>query len=173
MGQFNPFFKNVIRVGSDIADRIVLRNTRMDFKNRYDVFTSADGSVSECLPDAFARLMSFESDGRIIHYRICLNDDDIMSFLKHNSEIDMLTFLVFVMTHELVHIHRFSRGEADFDKVSHDEEIVVDNLTRLFLAKNPPAGREKVFRLLDKLTPPPLYNHLTIFETGGSFDAYL
>lgn len=173
MGHIDPFFKNVIRVGSDIADSIVLRNTRTDFKNRYDVSTSADGNLSECLSDAFAGLMSCESDGRILHYRICLNDEDIMKFLRQNSEIDMLTFLVFVMTHELVHIHRFSRGEADFERVSHDEEIVVDNLTRLFLAKNPPAGRERVFRLLDKLTPPPLYNQRTIFETGGSFDAYL
>jgi hypothetical protein len=173
MGEFNPFHKNVIRVGSDIADRIVFRNTRMDFKNRYDIFTSADGNESACLSDAFASLMSCESEGRIIHYRICLNDEDIMNFLQHNSELDMLTFLVFVMMHELVHIHRFSRGEADFEMVSHDEEIIVDNLTRLFLAKTPPAGREKVFRLLDKLTPPPLYNQRTIFETGGSFDAYL
>jgi hypothetical protein len=173
MGQFSPLYKNAIRVGADIADRIVLRNTRTDFKNRYDVSTSADSNLSECLTDAFAGLMSCESDGRIIHYRICLNDEDIMKFLKQNSEIDMLTFLVFVLTHELVHIHRFSMGEADFERVSHDEEIVVDNLTRLFLAKNPPAGRERVFRLLDKLTPPPLYNHRTIFETGGNFDAYL
>ena len=173
MGQFNPFHKNVLRVGSDIADRIVLRNTRTDFKNKYDVSTLADGSVSEGLSDSFARLMSCEDNGRIVHYRICLNDEDIMEFLRHNSEIDMLTFLVFVMTHELVHIHRFSMGEADFDKVNHDEEIIVDNLTRLFLAKTPPTGRERIFRLLDKLTPPPLYNHRTIFETGGRFNAYL
>jgi hypothetical protein len=173
MGQFNPIHKNVLRLGSDIADRIVFRNTRTDFKSRYDVATSADGNEDVGLPDAFARLMYCESDNRIIHYRICLNDEDIMNFLRHNSDLDMLTFLVFVMMHELVHIHRFSRGEADLDKVSHDEEIIVDNLTRLFLAKTPPTGREKVFRLLDKLTPPPLYNHRTIFETGGSFDAYL
>ncbi|HEY9160083.1 MAG TPA: hypothetical protein VIS94_03230 [Desulfomonilia bacterium] len=173
MAHFNPFHKSVLRAGSDIADSILMRNTRTDFKNRYDVSTLADGSDNKGLYDSFARLMSCEVNGRIIHYRICLNDEDIMEFLRHNSEIDMLTFIVFVMTHELVHIHRFSMGEADFDKVDQDEEIIVDNLTRLFLAKYPPAGRERVFRLLDKLTPPPLYNHRTIFETGGRFNAYL
>ncbi len=173
MGQFNPFHRNVLRVGSDMADRIVFHNTRTDFKNRYDVSTSADGNENAGITDAFARLLRCESGNKVLHYRISLNDEDIMKFLEKNTDIDMLTFFVFVMMHELVHIHRFSRGEADFEKVCYDEEIVVDNLTRLFLAKTPPAGREKVFRLLDKLTPPPLYNHRTIFETGGSFDAYL
>jgi hypothetical protein len=173
MERFNLFQKGIIRVGSDIADRIIFRNTKSDLKNRYDVTTSCDETDCKCVTDNFARLLCCESEGRLLHYRISLSDEDIMRFLDENTGLDMLTFLVFVMTHELVHMHRFSRGDAVFDNVSHEEEIVVDNMTRLFLAKNPVTGREKVYRLLDKLTPPPLYNHRTIIETGGNFDAYL
>jgi hypothetical protein len=78
------------------------------------------------------------------------------------------------MTHELVHIHRFATGKASFFETEREEEeIYVDNLTRLFLAKNPLTGLKNVLTLLDKLEAAPLYS-FTIFEDDRrSYNAYL
>jgi hypothetical protein len=163
--------RDAIVVSSDIADYIVGKGTRSDVRSLYDI-ACVQPERDESYADIFARLMRVEESGRIRHYRICLNDDEITDFLSCHPDIDLLTFLVFVMTHELLHIQRFSCGQADFSRASHDEEILVDNLTRLLMAKHPVTGRGKVFKLLDKLAAPPLYNQSAISD-GGIINAYL
>lgn len=171
MARFLPTHRDAIVMSSDIADYIVGKGTRSNVRSLYDiacVHPERDLSYA----DIFARLMRVEESGRIRHYRICLNDDEIMDFLSRHPDIDLLTFLVFVMTHELLHIQRFTCGRADFALASHDEEVLVDSLTRLLMAKHPVTGRGKVFKLLDMLAAPPLYNHRAISD-GGEVNAYL
>lgn len=172
MARFLPAHKDMILHGSDIADYIIRRGTHRDLRNGYDIATLADAGTEVAIPDVFAHLARVESESRIIHYRIVLHDEEIIAFLQQHRDIDMLTFLVCVMTHELLHIERITAGQADFHQVDYDEEVRVDNITRLLLAKHPVTGRARVFNLLDKLTPPPLYNHRTISD-GGMLDAYL
>jgi len=173
MARFLPSDRDIIRYGSSIADYIVCKNTRSDVRNSYDITTMADPGKTEECPDIFARLMRMETESRVLHYRVCLQDDEIIDFLTKNPDIDMLTFMVYVMTHEIFHIHRFVSGQADFNQVNYDEEVLVDNITRLLLAKHPVTGMTRVLKLLDKLTPPPLYNLRTIIDQGGVIDAYL
>lgn len=163
--------RDAIVISSDIADYIVGKGTRSDVRSLYDI-ACVQPERDESYADIFARLMRVEDSGRIRHYRICLNDDEITDFLSRHPDIDLLTFLVFVMTHELLHIQRFSCGQADFARASHDEEVLVDNLTRLLMAKHPVTGRCRVFKLLDKLAAPPLYNQRAISD-GGIINAYL
>lgn len=171
MARLLPTKRDAIVMSSDIADYIVAKGTRSDVRTLYDiacVHPERDAGYA----DIFARLMRVEESGRLRHYRICLNDDEIMDFLARHPDIDLLTFLVFVMTHELLHIQRFTCGQADFARACHDEEVLVDNLTRLLMAKHPVTGRGKVFKLLDKLAAPPLYNQSAISD-GGIINAYL
>jgi DNA-binding LytR/AlgR family response regulator len=93
--------------------------------------------------------------------------------VKNHKDLDLLSFITFIMTHELLHVHRFSTGLADFFGSPHDEEIVVDALTRVFLAKNPVIGLKKVLALLDKLEAAPLYNNHIMHDGGRCFYAYL
>lgn len=172
MARFLPMHRDIIRHGSDIADYIVRQGTRRDVVNNYDIATLAEAGTDVAVPDVFARLTRLEHNARVMHYRIVLQDEAIIAFLREHPDIDMLTFMVGVMIHELLHIQRFHVGQADFEHVDHDEEVHVDILTRLLLAKLPITGRARVFNLLDKLTPPPLYNHRTIID-GGTLDAYL
>lgn len=171
MARFLPTHRDTIIISSDIADYIVGTGTKSDVRNLYDI-TCVFPEQDERYADIFARLMRVEEDGRLRHYRICLNDDEIMDFLSRHPDIDPLTFMVFVMTHELLHIQRFTCGRADFAVASHEEEVLVDNLTRLLMAKHPVTGRGKVFKLLDKLAAPPLYNQRAISD-GGEVNAYL
>jgi len=50
------------------------------------------------------------------HYRIRLRDDVILSAVEEqNREIDLFSLLLWVLTHELVHVVRFGSGLAPFD----------------------------------------------------------
>ncbi len=175
MARLDHLHRGVIRYGSAIAEHIVKASTRCSLEGRYDVKTLDELSAIERQEGTFAKLMRLESDrpGRAQHYRICLQDKEILDFLHDNAEVDMLTFLVFVMTHELIHMHRFDSGQADFYTVKYDEEVLVDAITRLFMAKHPLPGRKKVLTLLDKVTPAPLYNLEILVDQGGSIHAYL
>ncbi len=85
----------------------------------------------------------------------------------------MLSFITFIMTHELLHIHRFATGKADFFGDPKDEELVVDTLTRLFFAKNPVTGLRKALDILDKVEAAPLYNEHIVNDQGRIVRAYL
>ncbi len=72
-------------------------------------------------------------------YRICLHDHNILS--RADDEPGLLPLMVYVMTHELVHIARFSRHDCSLlaDR-KEEEERVVHRLTRNVLDSLPLPG---------------------------------
>ena len=90
MARFLPTHRDTIVMSSDIADYIVGKGTRSNVRSLYDiacVYPERDESYA----DIFARLMRVEESGRVRHYRICLNDDEIMDFV---SPLSYLYFLL-------------------------------------------------------------------------------
>ncbi len=162
--------------GSVIAEEIVHKGINDPIRMPYDVKTLNELEGIEREQGVFAKLVYVQSkDAKDhAHYSICLQDDEILTFLDKNKDIDLLTFLVFIFTHELIHIHRFSTGKANFfDVEKHKEEIHVDNLTRILLAKHPLCGMGNVLKTLDRVSPPPLYKNRILLDNGGHIHAYL
>jgi len=175
MGQVQHINKSFIFYGSNLAEHIVDKGLSWKGSDLYDIKTIDELDVQERLEGVFAQLMQVESPKSSIrhYYRICLQDDTIIDFLGANRDIDTLTFMIYILTHELLHMHRFSTGQADFNHVNENEEVFVDSLTRLLMAKHPISGMQNVLKLLDKMVPPQLYSFTTIVEQEGSFNAYL
>ena len=48
-------------------------------------------------------------------YKICLQDDAILVALDQHPELAMLPFALYIITHELIHIVRFSKFLQGFD----------------------------------------------------------
>jgi hypothetical protein len=48
-------------------------------------------------------------------YKICLQDDAILAALDQHPELAMLPFALYIITHELIHIVRFSKFLQGFD----------------------------------------------------------
>jgi hypothetical protein len=172
MAYFMPVHWNILNHGKNLAERIICKETSYNVNGIYDVMTLAEFKEEKPDNGVFAQLFRIEME-IAPHYRVCLRDDEILGFLKSNEDIDLLSFITFLMTHELLHIHRFSTGKADFFGSSHEEEILVDALTRVFLAKNPVIGLKKVLVLLDKLEAAPLYSNHIMNDGGKCFHAYL
>ena len=105
-------------------------------RHRYDVRTLSSLSGDEIRPHAFALL---NKSSRVIgdfeskvkerdFYFICLQDHLILNALRRDKELGLLSLLVYVFTHELVHIVRFcsflNRFEISGRERDKEEKIV-------------------------------------------------
>lgn len=105
-------------------------------RHAFSVRTLAQLGENEIISDAFALLQKHSSlqagcDPLAIdrdHYHICLQDHEILKALKRDRALVLLPLLVYVFTHELVHIVRFcsfmQRFEAKGKERDKEEKIV-------------------------------------------------
>ncbi len=112
---------------------------------RYDISTLAHLREEEISPHALALVAKYDGcpPGRVLRsssfdfYRVCLQDHNILKTLAAREDLNLFPFLCYILTHELVHIVRFSQFEARFDTTDeekHQEETRVHRLTWKILA---------------------------------------
>jgi len=98
---------------------------------RYGVKTLSTLSANEIAPDpAFALLNKYSDQGNAYHpmawkrdfYSICLQDHQILNALSRDGNLTLLPLMVYVFTHELIHIVRFCRFAQRFDVGGEDRE---------------------------------------------------
>ena len=113
-------------------------------RHRYDVKTLSSLKGDEISNNAFALLNKgarevshFESKTKTRDfYFICLQDHQILKALKRDRNLGLLPLLVYVFTHELIHIVRFCSFFQRFDvseKERDKEEKVVHATTNEIL----------------------------------------
>jgi hypothetical protein len=102
----------------------------------YEVATASDLAAHERATKALAHLVIYQRSrprGLENLYRICLQDEVILNRLQTGSQVDGLSaLLVYILTHELVHVVRFQRAEQSFSAkrgVRQQEEDLVHQLT--------------------------------------------
>jgi hypothetical protein len=112
---------------------------------RYDLSTLAHLREEEISNHALALVAKYDGypPGRVLRsssfdfYRICLQDNNILKALNSRADLKLLPFLCYILTHELVHIVRFSQFEASFEaseEEKQEEEARVHRLTSKILA---------------------------------------
>jgi hypothetical protein len=115
-------------------------------KHPFSVRTLLELSERQIVSDAFAFLEkrspktdSFDSiEKDRDHYCICLQDHEILKALKRDRELSLLPLLVYVFTHELVHIVRFCNFLQRFEvtgRVREKEERIVHDTTYKILRR--------------------------------------
>ncbi len=57
------------------------------------------------------------------YYRICLQDHNILKVINRNDGIELFPLMVYILTHELVHIIRFRKFMQRFDVDQEEKEI--------------------------------------------------
>ncbi len=106
----------------------------------YDVKTLSILNSKEIIPHAFALLnkcsrgiSGFESKTKKRDfYIICIQDHQILRALKRDKNIGLLPLLVYILTHELVHVVRFCNFSQRFEisgEVRGREERIVHGTT--------------------------------------------
>ena len=99
-------------------------------KHPFSVRTLHQLTETEIVPDAFALLQKHSpaQDGRDLldkerdYYSICLQDHQILRALRRDRELCLLPLMVYVFTHELIHIVRFCNFMQRFEAVGKERE---------------------------------------------------
>jgi hypothetical protein len=112
---------------------------------RYDILTLEALRDEEISSHALALVAKYDGrpQDRLLRsaafdfYRVCLQDHNILKTLKNCTDLSLFPLLLYILTHELVHIVRFSQFLALFEapeERKQEEEGRVHRLSQKILA---------------------------------------
>lgn len=141
-------------------------------RHRYDIKTAVDLGPAEIVKGPFAQVVRYEGKRNNVSlgsatydfYKICLQDHSILSALETQPLLRLLPFSAYVVTHELVHIVRFSRFLVSFQANAEEkeaEEVKVHDETQCILSNIQIPGIELVFDFFKTMRQP--FDDLTDF----------
>jgi hypothetical protein len=157
------FSKDKIRVINNVvsmAEELVSNHYKMSatewLRPKYDVKTLVDLAPEEIVHGPFAQIVRYEGhrgdaplgSAAFDYYKICLQDHTIQSALEKMADIKLFPFCLYIITHELIHIVRFSKFLQSFDASSSDklsEEKRVHEHTHQILHPVQVSGMAAVF----------------------------
>ena len=145
---FNPHQLNCVSHAVAIAEELVSNHYKMStgqwLRPRFDIKTLAELSRTEIVEGPFAQIIRYEGKRKgsplgsdaYDFYKICLQDQAILKALAAKQGMPLLPFLVYIITHELIHIVRFSKFLQGFEATADEklsEERRVHDLTHQIL----------------------------------------
>ena len=162
---FTPDQLGVVTNAVAIAEELVSNHYKMSasewLRPKYDVKTLADLAPEEIVHGPFAQIVRYTAQHKDAslgsstydYYKICLQDHAIHSALDKSSQMQLLPFSVYIVTHELIHIVRFSKFLQSFDATPEDrmaEEKRVHDKTHKILDQVRIPGISKVLKFYHK-----------------------
>lgn len=166
------FKKNELAIVNNavaMAEELVSNHYKMSasqwLRPKYDIETLSDLTDDEVVDGPFAQIIRYEGklEGGVLgssaydFYKICIQDHAILSALEARPEIALSPFALYVVTHELVHIVRFSRFLQNFkasDVEKLDEERRVHVITHDILNPVNTHGLDTVLDFYSTWRPP-------------------
>lgn len=152
---FNAEQLQMINHSVTMAEELVSNYYKMSasqwLRPKYDVKTLANLSPAEIADGPFAQIVRYEGQregstlgsGVYDFYKICLQDHTILAVLENTLELSLLPFSLYIITHELIHIVRFSKFLQNFDATPDEklsEEHRVHEITHKILENLPMSG---------------------------------
>lgn len=124
---FDPQQLATVTHAVGLAEELVSNHYKMTssqwLKPKYDVRTLAELEGGEIIDGPFAQIIRYQgqpmdaplSSATYDFYKICLQDHSILSAIERNPDLRLLPFALYIITHELIHIVRFSKFLQGFD----------------------------------------------------------
>lgn len=134
----------IINNAVELAEELVSNHFKMSanqwLRPKYDIKTLAELAPDEIIPGPFAQIIRYKGrrDNSLLgssaydFYKICLQDHSILAAIAQSRGIELFPLLLYIVTHELIHIVRFSKFLQNFDAAPDDrivEESRVHQLT--------------------------------------------
>ena len=123
-----------------MAEELVNNHFKMSsgqwLKNRYDIKTAKDLAAHEQVQGPLAQVVKYEGrkagaalgSSSFSLYTVCLQDPAILEVLAKHSRLSLEPLLLYIVTHELVHVIRFSRYEHRYENVGEAHATVAEEL---------------------------------------------
>jgi len=146
---FHPRHKEFLREATVIAEEMTsdfFKLTPNHWRRaRYDILTLEGLEEEEISSHALALVAKYHGCHRdrllksafFDFYRICIQDHNILKALDTCPDLSLLPLFLYIITHELVHVVRFSQFLALFEaseEQKQEEETRVHRLTQQILA---------------------------------------
>lgn len=156
---------NSVEMAEELVSNFYKLSANQWLRNRYDVKTLADLLPDEIVHGPFAQIIRYEGHRKdtslgsstFDFYKICLQDYSILSVVKQSPDIRLFPFTLYIVTHELIHIVRFSKFLQNFDASSEEkmvEETRVHKNTHEILSAIRIFGLLEVLKFYDKWRRP-------------------
>ena len=132
-GQFNTHQISIVNRAVALAEEVVSNFYKMSasqwLRRKYDVKTLTDLAPEEIVQGPFAQIIRYEGrpkdsslgSSNYDFYKICIQDHSILAAIESIAKLHLFPFLLYIISHELIHIVRFSRFIQHFD-ASYDEK---------------------------------------------------
>lgn len=156
---------NAVAMAEELVNNFYKMSSAQWLHSRYDVKTLADLSSNEIVDGPFAQVIRYEGQRQDMSlgsaaydfYKICLQDHAIISVLARFENIKLFPFALYIITHELIHIVRFSKFLQSFEASTEeamDEEKRVHRYTRDILGTISVKGLPEVLNFYRKWQGP-------------------
>ncbi|MDM8522283.1 hypothetical protein QUF80_02835 [Desulfococcaceae bacterium HSG8] len=162
---FNPTQIEIVNTAVAMSEELVSNFYKMSasqwLRLKYDIKTLTDLCQSEIVQGAFAQVIRYEGRRKDRHltsstydfYKICIQDHSILSALERSPVISLLPFALYIVSHELIHIVRFSKFLQNFDasptEKMAEETRVHENTHEILITVRIP-GLEEVLNFYNK-----------------------
>jgi len=125
--RFNAQQLEIVNNAVAMAEELVSNYYKMSSSQwlgpRYDVKTLAELTPAEIIDGPFAQIIRYRGRRRDTSlgsatydfYKICLQDHTILAAMQESGEIELFPFVLYIITHELIHIVRFSKFLQHFE----------------------------------------------------------
>jgi len=148
-GHFHSQHKELLEEAAVIAEEMTFDFFKLSpthwRRARYDILTLEGLSREEISPHAHALVAKYKGcppnsslqSAWFDFYRVCLQDHNILKTLEASPDLSLFPLLLYIVTHELVHVIRFSQFLALFEAAEAEkarEETRVHQLTQKILA---------------------------------------
>jgi hypothetical protein len=132
---FGPSQLQIVNNAVAMAEELVSNNYKMSASQwlgpRYDVKTLAELESAEIIDGPFAQIIRYKGQRRNTSlgsatydfYKICLQDHTIRSTLEGKPSIELFPFCLYIITHELIHIVRFSKFLQSFEATAEERML--------------------------------------------------
>ncbi len=174
--RFQAQHKELLQEAAAIAEEMTSEFFKLSLSHwrraRYDILTLEGLRAEEISPHAHAVVAKYDGrpQDRLLRssffdfYRICLQDHNILKALENCAELSLLPLLLYIVTHELVHIVRFSQFLALYEAPEDQKQQEEQRVHQL---------SQKILAPLNFLDMPPVIRYYQGNWQGGCKYAYL
>ena len=114
---------NAVAMAEELVSNFYKMSASQWLGPRYDVKTLAELKPEEIIDGPFAQIIRYKGrrkntslgSASYDFYKICLQDHTIQSTLETAERIQLFPFSLYIITHELIHIVRFSKFLQSFE----------------------------------------------------------
>ena len=132
---------------------------------KYDVKTLTDLDRNEIIHGPFAQIIRYKGqrDNTTLgtstydFYKICLQDHSILLAMEQSPLVQLFPFILYIVTHELIHIIRFSKFFQQFEASAEEkmtEERRVHEITHEILSNVQVSGIKNALNFYDEWRAP-------------------